>query len=589
MKTKILSLASAVALLLGVSACQDPHEFSPTKYDEHFDSMTASFPDDDRDENKFLAEFDYDNHIVTIVVPYTYPNNSDSYLEMADLTNMKVQCNLKKGLTLEPALTNIDLTKDTYVTITDGYGVKTPYTIRGEIRKSNACDILDFNIPELGVPGVISLENHTVSLVTVDEIGEQLAEIDLSFGATMSPDPRVEPVNWDNEPVITVIAQDGTTKVDYTFIKANPEKLAFGLRAGSEKILWTKKQSELGIQVYSNAEMEAGDLRFNGSAGLAVIDGNLILNDAGTNKAYVMNMKSGNLISTIDLSALGTNSVGLGNNHRMTYDKHGNLLFSVFPGFNGNKLQLWKMKGLDGQLVKIAEYANGAAVGNSISVIGDLDGDAIITSGTNGTLQFYRWIVKGGQIQSQTPEIIVPGGYAAGSCWGNMDIIYTDGSNPNSNYFTMGYMAHNPVPENANGADNRTCQLLNGSNNEVISQGVCITSNSVENAVDYIEFNNSKYFIHNVMNTLGYGHGASLFMYDVTARNLETIAVDFNSGETINFKDQFGAAAANGTHDRAANGSDVCFHASEDGYYLYIFFEFRNGYVGCVRTDCIDM
>ncbi|MDE6831389.1 MAG: DUF5018 domain-containing protein, partial [Muribaculaceae bacterium] len=237
MKTKILSLASAVALLLGVSACQDPHEFSPTKYDEHFDSMTASFPDDDRDENKFLAEFDYDNHIVTIVVPYTYPNNSDSYLEMADLTNMKVQCNLKKGLTLEPALTNIDLTKDTYVTITDGYGVKTPYTIRGEIRKSNACDILDFNIPELGVPGVISLENHTVSLVTVDEIGEQLAEVDLSFGATMSPDPRVEPVNWDNEPVITVIAQDGTTKVDYTFIKANPEKLAFGLRAGSEKIL----------------------------------------------------------------------------------------------------------------------------------------------------------------------------------------------------------------------------------------------------------------------------------------------------------------------------------------------------------------
>lgn len=589
MKTQILSLVSAVAILLGLSACHDPHEFSPTKYDEQFDSMTASFFDDDRDENIFYAEFDYQNHIITLVVPYTYPSNSDSYLEMADITHMKVQCNLKKGLTLQPALTVLDLTQDTPITVTDGYGVKTNYIIRGEIRKSRDCEILDFTIPEAGVSGVINPMTHVITLVTAEEIGEQLAQVDLSHGATLSPDPRVEPINWDNEPVITCIAQDGVTKQDYSFIKANPEKLPFGIRPGSAKIAWAKKQSDLGLKVYTNAELETGDTRFNGSAGLGVIGDNLILNDAGTNNAYVINMKNGALISTLDLSDLGKNSTGFGNNHRMASDNNGNLLFAVSPVFNGGRLQLWKKKGLDGQLVKLVDYSNGSAMGNSLSVTGNLDGDAIITSGTNGTLQFYRWIVKGGRLQSQTPDVIVPGGYNAGSCWGNMDIIYTDGSNPNGIYYTIGYMAHNPLPPNANGDVNRTCEMLNGADNKVISYGsVCITSNSVENAGDYVEFNNSKFFVHNVMNTLGYGYGASLFMYDVTPGNLNTLAFDFNGGD-LPFRGNYGAQAANGTKDKAANGGDVMFHISDDGFYLYIFFEFRNGYVGAIRCDCIDM
>ncbi len=589
MKTKILSLVSAVGLIFGLSACQDPHEFSPTKYDEHFDSMTASFFDDDRDENAFPAEFDYQNHVITIVVPWTYPANTESYLEMADLTRMKVQCNLKKGLVLEPALTTIDLTKDTHITITDGYGIKTPYTIRGEVRKSNNVDIFEFSIPEAGVPAIVDADNHVITLLALEEIGTQLAQLEAAHHATLNPDPRVTPIDWDNDPTLEVTAEDGHTKATYTFTKGTPEKLMFGLREHSAKLAWVKKQSELGIPVYTTAELESGDTRFNGSGGLGVIGDNLILNESGANKAYVLNKKNGTLISTIDLSALGKNSTGFGNNHRMCGDNHGNLLFAVSPVFTGS-LQLWKMSGIDGQLVKLLDYANSAAVGNSISVAGDLNGDAIITSGTNGALQFYRWIVKGGQLQSATPDVIVPGGYAAGSCWGNMDIIYTNGSNPNSNYFTIGYMAHNPLPPTADDtkAINRTCQYLNGATNDVISQGTCITSNSVENSGDYIEFNNSKYFIHNVMNTLGYGYGASLLMYDVTARNLETPALDFNGGD-LAFTGQYGAAAANGTHDKAANGSDVMFSASEDGYFLYIFFEFRNGYVGCVRCDCIDM
>ncbi|MFR5271051.1 MAG: hypothetical protein ACLTGI_11610 [Hoylesella buccalis] len=39
-----------------------------------------------------------------------------------------------------------------------------------------------------------------------------------------------------------------------------------------------------------------------------------------------------------------------------------------------------------------------------------------------------------------------------------------------------------------------------------------------------------------------------------------------------------------------ANGTgDVALRVSNDGYYLYIYFMFTNGYVGCVRCDCLDL
>lgn len=592
MKTKILSLASAVVLLLGASACQDVHEFAPDIQNEPFDSMSASFFDDDRDENSFPAEFDFDNHVITVVVPYTYPACSDSYLEMADLARMKVQCNLKQGHVLEPALTWLDLSKDNQVTITDGYGTKTDFTIRAEIRMSSECEILDFTLAN-GLSGVINTQTNVIALASLDNLGSQLAEYDISCGATLSPDPRVEPIDFDNDPKVTCIAQNGVDKTEYTFVKVEPEKLPFGFREGSARILWAKKQSDLGLRVYSTAELESGNLRFNGSAGLGVVGEYLVLNDAGTNTAYVLNYKNGTLVKTIDLSALGTNAVGNGNNHRMTSDRSGNLLFAVSRFENNNVMSLWKMKGIDGQLVKLLDYNDYAAMANTLSVTGDLDGDAIITTTANGGIVAYRWEIKGGQLVNATPTKFTPGGYT-GKCWGTMDIIYTE-PNPTANYFSIGYIGHSPNPPGSKlDSDgeltiNRTCQLLNGTTNNVISYGsICITSNSVENAGDYIVFNNSKYFIHNVVNTLGYGYGASLFMYDVTGGTLEQPALDFDGGD-VAFRGNYGAEAANGTHDKGSNGNDVRFHVSDDGFYLYIFFEYCNGYVGCVRVDCIDM
>ena len=37
----------------------------------------------------------------------------------------------------------------------------------------------------------------------------------------------------------------------------------------------------------------------------------------------------------------------------------------------------------------------------------------------------------------------------------------------------------------------------------------------------------------------------------------------------------------------AANGIEL--QVSEDGYYMYIYFMFAKGAVGCVRVDCFDL
>lgn len=586
MKTKIYSMVTAAALLLGFTACHDEYEFTPVEYDEYFDSMTAKFLDDDREENSFSAEFDYINHVITIVIPYTYPAGSDSYLEPADITHMKLSCNLKNGVTIEPALTILDLSKDNQVTLIDNKGVRTPYTIRGEIRKSKECEILDFTLPSVGVSGVINPNTKEITLVTAEELGEQLAEYELSHGATVDPDPSITPVNFDNEVKLTVTAQNGVDQCVYSVFKAEPTKLAFGIRQGSAKIAWAKKQADMGVRIYTAAEISAGDLRFNGSAGLGIVGEYLVMNEAGMGKAYVMNYKNGNVISTIDLTAMGTNSLGQYNNHRMTSDNNGNLLFTSAATFNGGTLTIWKMKGIDGQLEKIITLANSAAIGSSISVTGNIDGDAIITANNNGATQFYRWVVKNGVIGQC--ETIKPAGYAA-NCWGNSDAVYLEPTLP-SDYMFIGYVGLTPTPPNASGADNRTCTWHDGTTNEIKSYGShCITSNSVENSGDIVTFNNTRYYIHNVMNTLGYGYGASLFMYNLSTNDLSTEEIDFSKASGINLQGNYGATAASNTNDRAGNGGDVRFFVSPDGFYLYIFFEFCNGYVGAVRADCIDM
>ena len=580
MKDRILSFVSAAALLIDMSACQDPHEFSPTDYDEPFKSMTASFFNDDNESNSFPAEIDYENHRITIVIPYNYPPNTDNHIEPSNITHMRVMCNLENGQILEPALTWLDLSKENAVYLTDGYGVRTQYTIVGEIRKSAECEIFDFSLPDDNLSGVINPDTHTITIVSVDEITPQLAKYTVSHGATIDPDPAVVALDYNQPLELTVIAQNGVDKCVYRVEKGVPDKLPFGIRTGSEMILWTKKCIDLGIAA------NLGNTR--GACGMGVVGETVVVNDAGNGRALLLDIKKGEQTGTIDFTSLGTDSNGDYKNYRLTTDDGGNIVVSTSSQFNGGVFEVWKMKGTDGQLTNVLTCSSGNVIGKQVSVTGNLDGDAIITASQNGTsINFFRWLVRGGELVSALPENIKINGYS-GTCWGNADIAYLNANDENGKYVCGAYCGFNPAPPSADGADNRCAVLVDGTTNEIVSYpSSCISSNWVINAVNIHTFNNTLYMLHNSVNTFTWGSDDSLYLFDLSTGDLSTPAMNFGASG-INLNRQYGAMAC-GSQGKAGNGNDVHLATSPDGFYLYILFEFTNGAVGCVRADCIDM
>ena len=245
MKNKILSIVSVIVFLMGMSACHSPEDFNPTVERNIINNLTASFPDDDSDDNSFTSEIDYTNHVITVVFPYNYPKLSDNVLQLSDLKKMRVIADLDNNVYVYPTLLFMDMTKDNFITVKEQTGTSTEYKVVAEIRKSNECAITKFNITSLGLSGIINESTKTISLISLESIGEVLADVSISHGATISPDPTTVALDYDQDQKVTVTAQNGTTNSTYTIKKEIPEKIAAGLRANSAKLIWANRKSVL--------------------------------------------------------------------------------------------------------------------------------------------------------------------------------------------------------------------------------------------------------------------------------------------------------------------------------------------------------
>lgn len=555
MKSKIYSLLSALMLLAGLSACQSPEKLVSTGDEHGILQMKAFFIDDERTENEFNAVIDYDARLITIIFPYNYPRVSDNVLSAEWLTNVRVTAVLSNNSTITPELTTLDLTHDNIITVTNPFGVSTDYTVRAEVRKSDECDLLEFSIPSAGLDGIIDHEAGTVTLLAVENVGAHTAKYEVSAHATISPDPTLMPIDFDaDDAKVTVIAQDGVTMRDYRFIKGEPTKLLSGMRAGSEKVMWIKKLSELNVTALNTA------------AGIGVLEDKIVINEKGNNQAVVISRSDGSVIGTMDLSITG------GQNHYMTSDHAGHIMVNTW-GSDGI-LRVWIFDGLTNgrELFSTAAYG----CGSHLSVYGDLTGDAIITGGISGTnFKFLRWKVTKGVVG---PAETVTCNGIPGTIWANSDIISTSATNANADYLVCLYGAINGL---------RGPAMFNGTTDKVKFQTVeDISSNWVLNACDYVKFNKGEFAIHNTVNTFTWGTDDSVYFYDISGSNFATPAVDF-SATGLDINGNYGARAC-GNIGIANNCNDVRLWPSADGFYLYAYFMFTNGCIGCVRVDCID-
>lgn len=552
MKNNIFKLIIALASILFVlSGCQSPEDLTPPVSRDGINSITASFVGDESSENSFSSEIDHDNGIITIVFPYNYPTNSNKVLTLSELSKMRVSANLDDNVTISPALLYMDLTKENHITLIDQTKMKREYKVVADIRKSALSAITAFELIEPGLVGVVNEDTKIISIIAIDEIAPTLAKVSLSHGATMSPDPTIEKMDYNKEVKITVTAQNGTSISVYTIKKDVPAMVELGMREGSGKVLWAKKlQSDLGI------------VPLNLTGGLAVTKDYVVINTRGEASIY-LNRKTGEKMGSLNMG----NIVGGLTNFYNTADDDGNILVcNLAP--NAGSFKIWKIKDVNSAPELYIEHDEGLKLGRKFSIKGSIDKDAIITVPVvDAGHKVLRWVVKNGSLVSTTPETVVIKGIDGASWGNNVDVVYTNPSDVNSDYF----VAYYTLP--------RKLGWVDGNTHTIKSYGPEISGNWIVNAVDYVVFNKNAYVVQNTINSFTWGSDDSILLFDASS---------LNSISTPIWKAPIGTYGGKDNAGQNANGTgDVVLKVSDDGYYMHLYFMFTNGQVVCVQYDAI--
>lgn len=555
---KIFSLTLAIVLVI-LSGCQDPDELLPSVSRAGVNSISATFEDG---SGGFIGYISEDSNEIVIPIPYYFPESSNNQVTVEQMSRMRVKANLDDNVIVSPSLLYMDLNKENTITVIDQRKQVKEYVVRGEIRKSSAGFIEEFKLPDLGLTGVINENTNSISLVSLDNLEPSLASIKISAHSTISPDPTVEVLDYNKELTFTVTAHDGITKTVYTLNKVIPERIPYGIRPGSAKLLFAKKlKADLGITVD------------NLTGGIAATKDYVVLNTRNANSVYI-NAKSGEKMGEIDLGPVK----GSLSNFYNTADDNGNILVNNLAPNNGS-FKIWKLSSVGASPDLYIEWDGGEAVGRKVSVMGSLDENAIITAPILSSGQrFARWTVVGGVLQSQTPEIVQMSGLPKG--WTtNVDIVQTSKTDVTADYFVASY------------SDN-SFAWVNGQTNNADLLLDPISTNYIPNAVDYIEFNNAKYTVTNWVNSFTWGAADGVWLLDVS--NNADFSGNLDSG-TCNAvvweaeKNVYGAKGVSPVVANANGTGDVALTVSEDGYFMYLYFMFTNGYVVGYQFDAIDM
>lgn len=364
-----------------------------------------------------------------------------------------------------------------------------------------------------------------------------------------------------------------------TVTKGAPDKIPFGFREGSEQLRWVKKWNEAGYTLKDK------------QTGFGVTERYLVLNEKGNMKAVVLKASNGtDTGKRLDMGIIPT-----GMNHNMTSDHAGHIIVNSKYGDGENLFKVWVFNDVDdrGRLL-LQENCYGA--GERVSVYGDVNKEAVIVTTLNGTsISGYRWFLKDGAVVRRE-QFNLAG--VASTPWGHVDIAPTSATSSTANYYSVFYALVNnrrgPVQYNG---DNSIVNIgkPNTKKRSDADGGLADAGNWVMNACDYREFNKSKFFIHNSVNTFPWGENDFVYLIDVSGGDIgNELFPSTTSNGTMRFfasangeEGLYGAKAA-GNVGLGGNSNDVRLWVSETGFYMYAYFMFTNGYIGCVRVDCIQ-
>jgi hypothetical protein len=547
-----------------INGCQTPDDLLPSVANTGLNSVTAYFTDAngnilDDNNGKFTVTVTAGNNNIVIPIPYYYPAESDNQVTPAMLSSMRMQAALDNNVTVEPALLYMDLNQPNVITVTTQLKERVQYTITSEIRRSSACALTEFILPLAGdatLTGVVTENTKTISFLTPDVLVPCTASITISPHATIVPDPRTTTLDYNDPQRFVVTAHDGTAAT-YTTEKRLPAKLPKGIRVESARLLFVKTAAEMGVNTAN-------------CGGMAVAGDRIVLSTR-TNTSKVINAFTGAQMADLDVTHTAAGLTSFYN----TADISGNVLMSdLYNTGSTGTFMMWRIDPVAGTISNYITWtAAPRQIGRKISIYGNIDGDAIITAPFHGTDDhtFARWQVIGGNLVSQTPDVVT---IIGDFLWANYacDIVYTSASNLQGDYFAAGYKSGGVTSSNK-------LVRVSGATNAVSAALSPVTDNIVAFSVDYIEFNNAKFV------TFSYGTTTTgnerVFLLDAD----EALAGTPSEAAIWSVTNTYGAGNANNN----GTTSDIALKASADGNFLYLYYYFTNGAIVCYQFDCYDI
>ena len=562
-----------MAVVLSFAACQEPEVLLPAEANKGINNLTV-YPTWDgyhtADASGFTSKIDYEKRVITIQVPYTLPVESDNVQKLENYKKVWVQFNLDDNATLEPKLTTIDLTQTYKVTLTDQKKEQSEWTIKAALAKSSACDIESFAIPSLGLTAVIDKSSATASLIYFEQLKNVFAEVVVSPHAKIVPDPATTAF-WcspDEPKKFTVIAQDGVTSREWTLQQTEPARVEEGIRPESGKMLWTTKLSAAGVA------------KLDMTTGIAVTDDYVILNTRGEDP-IVLDAKKGTTVGTMSLGSIK----GATSSYYMTSDHKGHIVINNRVPDDGGVFRVWRMRDINSTPELFIEYATTDVYGDHISVWGDVYGDATVQAAycgwtSTGSTSTLTWTVKDGQTVDMQPYWCQISGIGG---WTNGDAIRL-GTDATADFLACGYSMNKLTW--VDGATNTALNYVQGT----------LTGNEGMKAIDAVSFNGLNYVAATMETFFTWGVAGGMWVmeakYPQTFSGSLELDASLDPDCVVYGLDRgeggygiYGGRANDGTNGNAIQ--DVKLHVTKDGYFMYAYFMFCNGYVGCIQFDCI--
>lgn len=460
----------------------------------------------------WAAEFSARKDTIYFNVPYYLSTTATA---VTDLSKMQLRATLPRGATITPALAGIkDLTSPIQVSIMANNGEKRDYVIAVKLVKSSLKVISGFSISSLNLKGSLKSDGNMALFVpsTFDEskLVNVVPTFILSPWATVSPAMNI-PQDFTKEVTYVVTAHDGT-KQTYKVIKTLPKRIDYGF--GYSSLLWKQGAKNLGFTASFQTTM--------------AVQGNKLIVASRTSPFLIIDVNTGEkLPEVVNISGTEVGGVG-GIVFGITNDKKENLLAVNFTRINnvGDVLKVFRWKnGLNSPPTAIIELPvynffknevnRSIDVGRTITVYGDLDGDAqifITMSNGNGsaTVSENRAIafeVKNGVVTNATNPALIG---APGFQWGYFGRMVPTSATTNSTYYALSL------------AETKQLAYINNGQVSMFNTAPSTSRFWDKNIINihYFEFNNAKYLATLNANRAGLNE---LLTFDVTNPALVTI------------------------------------------------------------------